>query len=190
MSRTFGRSAAGRGGVRRKPAWGVVLGACAAVLLGQAPPGVYRPKEEKLPAAVAPQPIAFSHRVHAAAAAECKDCHTTAQTKDQAGLPEPSRCMLCHQLIAKEKPEIRKLAGLAASGERVRWVRAYQVPDFVFFSHKNHSAAGEKCETCHGPVAERDVLAKEISTSMTACMNCHAARGVSNDCHFCHALGF
>jgi hypothetical protein len=168
----------------------VLLGACAAVLLAQSPPGVYQPKEEKLPAAVAPQLVPFSHRVHAEAAAECKDCHTTAQTKDQAGLPQPSRCMLCHRLIAAEKPEIRKLAGLAGSGERVRWVRVYQVPDFVFFSHKNHLAAGEQCETCHGLVAGRDVLAKEVSTSMTACMNCHAARGVSNDCHFCHALGF
>jgi hypothetical protein len=165
-------------------------GACALLLWAQAPESVYRIKEEKLPAAVAPQPIPFSHRVHAAAAVECRDCHTTARTKDQAGLPQAARCLLCHQTIAADKPEIRKLAERAAAGESVRWVRVYQVPDFVFFSHKNHLAGGEKCETCHGPVAERDVLAKEVSTSMTACMNCHTARDVSNDCHFCHALGF
>jgi hypothetical protein len=68
-------------------------------------------------------------------------------------------------------------------------VRVYQTPDFVFFSHKNHLKAGETCETCHGPVATREVLAKEVSTNMTACMNCHVQRGATTECFFCHELG-
>ena len=76
-----------------------------------------------------------------------------------------------------------------AEEERVKWVRVYRVPDIVFFSHRNHLKAGEKCVTCHGPVASRHVLAKEVSTSMTSCMNCHRSRRVPNECYLCHDLG-
>ncbi len=152
--------------------------------------GQYKGIEEKLPREVAPQPVDFSHRQHAAAGSECKDCHSGGSTSDYAGLPKADLCMVCHRAVKQDSPEIRKLAKLAAGGGKVDWVRIYRVPDFVFFSHKNHLAAGERCESCHGPVATRDVLAKEVSTSMTACMNCHEKREVSNDCHFCHALGF
>lgn len=159
-------------------------------LIAQQPDARYKSAEEDLPRQVEPQPVPFSHRQHVSAGSECKDCHPKAFTHDYAGLPPAGACMICHQAVKKDSPHIGKLTQLAADGGKVEWVRVYRVPEFVFFSHKNHLAAGEKCETCHGPVAGRDVLAKEVSTSMTACMNCHQQREVSNDCHFCHALGF
>ena len=54
------------------------------------------------------------------------------------------------------------------------------------FSHKLHTDAGAKCETCHGPVAERDVLKKEVETNMGSCMSCHQKNKASNDCGTCH----
>ena len=75
-------------------------------------------------------------------------------------------------------------------GAKIAWVRVYQVPQFVFFNHGNHRKAGIECVTCHGPVADREVLAQEISAGLVGCMNCHAARKVSTECHFCHALGY
>jgi hypothetical protein len=153
-------------------------------------PAVYKSKDEKLPRVVASQPIPFSHKSHAAAGAACKDCHTTAETKERAGLPQADRCMLCHRSIKTDSPAVRELARLHKEGKKLSWVRIYTVPEFVFFSHASHLKAGVGCETCHGPVATREILAQEVSTTMTACMNCHAARDVSNDCHFCHSLGF
>jgi hypothetical protein len=150
----------------------------------------YKGIKEELPKTVAPQPIPFSHKLHSDAGSECTDCHTGAATQDRAGLPQAGRCMLCHVAVKMESSHIQKLARIRDAQERIRWVRIYTVPDFVFFSHQNHVRAGETCETCHGPVASRDVLAKEVSTSMTTCMSCHAARDVSNECHFCHTLGF
>ena len=160
-----------------------------ALLLNAQVPEFYKPNEEKLPAAVAPQPIPFSHRQHAEAALACQDCHRGAEEKERAGLPQADTCMLCHQTIAKSSVAIERLAAVHAKGARVEWVRVYQVPDFVFFSHASHVSAGIDCSTCHGPVGQRDVLAKEVSTGMVRCMNCHAARDVSNDCIFCHQLG-
>ncbi len=161
----------------------------AALLAAQTPP-VYRPKKEKLPVAVAPQPVAFSHRQHAELGVRCADCHPGAAKSERAGLPDAARCLVCHRTIGSGSAEVQKLAGYQAKGGRIPWLRVYRVPEFVFFSHVSHVGAGVECQSCHGPVAARDVLEKEVSTSMTACMNCHAARRVSNDCHFCHTLGF
>jgi hypothetical protein len=152
-------------------------------------PEFYKPKEEELPAAVAPQPISFSHRQHAETALACRDCHAGATEKERAGLPQTDTCMLCHQTIANASAAIQRLANVHAEGAKVEWVRVYQVPDLVFFSHASHVGAGIDCSTCHGPVGQRDVLAKEVSTGMVRCMNCHAASDVSNDCVFCHQLG-
>ena len=63
------------------------------------------------------------------------------------------------------------------------------VPDYVFFSRALHAGAGHDCATCHGPVSRREVLSQEVSTSMIACMNCHAEHDASVECHSCHELG-
>lgn len=173
-------------------AWGVALLASFVVIplaAQEAPPAVYQGIEEELPREVDPQPVAFDHALHVKAGAECLDCHGGAAKKEVAGIPNVDDCMLCHTAIKTESPEIQRLAEMQAAGERLAWVRVYEVPDFVFFSHVNHVKAGEECATCHGPVGERSVLSKEVSTSMTTCMNCHSDRSFSNECFLCHQLG-
>ena len=117
-----------------RPAAFVVI---AVVLLAQEAP-LYKGKEEKLPSAVAPQPIAYSHKKHIALGLRCLDCHKDATQKEQAGLPATAVCMTCHATIKAESPEIRRLAGIHKRGEKVHWVRVYNVPDFVFFGHASH----------------------------------------------------
>lgn len=95
--------------------------------------------------------------------------------------------MGCHATIQSSSPAVQKLAAAAKARRPIPWIRIYQIPDYVWFSHEaHHKDAGISCETCHGPVAERDVLTKERPTSMAACMNCHAQRKAPNDCNFCH----
>jgi len=69
---------------------------------------------------------------------------------------------------------------------RIRWVRVYEVPSYVSFNHRTHLNANLNCSECHGPVATRDVLAKEGNISMGGCINCHRQKSVSIDCTFCH----
>ena len=173
--------------------WLLAVWLCASLLSsicvrGQSP-GVYRAKDEKLPQPVAPQPVPFNHAKHAAARISCLDCHETAESRERSGLPDTAKCMLCHETITTEGPDIKKLARLHRESGGVTWVRVYQVPDFVFFSHARHLKAEVECVTCHGPVDRRAVLQKEVSTSMVACMNCHSERGASNECYSCHDLG-
>ena len=150
---------------------------------------VYQGKEEKLPFIVAPQPVAFSHKDHILLGMSCRKCHPHAQEKERAGLPTISKCMLCHIRIGTEKPAIQQLAQIHRESRDLEWIRVYRIPDFVFFSHASHVNSGIACESCHGPVQDRHVLNKEVTTNMESCMNCHATRKVSMECHFCHELG-
>ncbi|MFN3326579.1 MAG: cytochrome c3 family protein [Bryobacteraceae bacterium] len=146
------------------------------------------PPEEKLGPPGPEQPIPFSHKVHVGLGIKCTDCHTL---KDEegfaAGFPRESTCMGCHASVKKDSPAIQKLAEYAKARKPVPWVRVYKVPEYVWFSHESHhKEAGIACETCHGKVGERDVLFREVSIRMDACMACHARNDASNDCGFCH----
>lgn len=165
-----------------------VISAAPAPELPRFRPG-YTGIAETLPRAVAPQPVPFSHKAHAAAGTKCVDCHTTAENGIRAGLPEAARCMLCHRAVQSGSPAIATLRQHAAASRPVPWVRVYQLPDFVSFSHAKHAQAKVACNECHGPVETRDVLAKEVSTGMASCMNCHAQRKAAVTCNVCHELG-
>jgi hypothetical protein len=133
------------------------------------------------------QPIPFSHRAHAAAGLACAGCHPIPEPGDFATLPKTTVCMGCHAAVKKDSPSIAVLTAYHREGKRIAWAPVYRIPDYVSFSHKKHvAAAGVTCRTCHGPVEERDALRRESDLSMAGCMECHRAKGASNDCLLCH----
>jgi hypothetical protein len=132
------------------------------------------------------QPIPYSHKQHIALGLKCANCHEMPDPGEMMGIPAAAKCMTCHQSVKKDSPPIQKLAAFAARNEPVPWVRVYQIPAYVFFSHKNHLDTGATCETCHGKVSERDRLFRETDISMGGCMNCHRSSRASLDCAFCH----
>ena len=140
--------------------------------------------------AVAPaQPIAFNHKLHMQTAKmSCNDCHEPRGNGSTVAMPQPAKCMACHSSIATDKPDIQRLAAAAKNEDPIPWVRVYRVPSFVSFSHKTHTAAGNKCEECHGPVAERTAIALEKDTSMGTCIACHQAKQAPATCDTCHAI--
>lgn len=134
-----------------------------------------------------PQPIPFNHKVHVGFGIKCLNCHALKEPGAYAGYPKENLCMTCHETIKSDSPAIQKLAEHAKMGKPIPWVKIYKVPEYVWFSHQaHHKGAAIECETCHGPVAEREVIVNERPTSMQSCMACHAKRGASNDCGFCH----
>jgi hypothetical protein len=78
----------------------------------------------------------------------------------------------------------------------IAWVKVSNVPDFVYFDHRPHVAAGVTCQTCHGPVETMERVRQVQAFSMGWCVNCHrqaTAQGVggravraSTDCGSCH----
>ncbi len=133
------------------------------------------------------QPLPFSHKLHLSKSLDCKDCHSMPEPGDHATFPATARCMACHVEIKKDSEAIQKLADYHKKQEAIPWKRVYRVPEYVFFSHKVHvTKAKAACETCHGPVRDRDVMRKEKETSMAVCMDCHKASAASVACDYCH----
>lgn len=132
------------------------------------------------------QPVPYSHKTHLSMGLKCKNCHTNPDPGEAMGLPAVTVCMGCHRTIKADSAAIKKLASYAAQGTEPPWIRVYKIPDYVFFSHRSHTEVGSKCESCHGPVPSRDVIAKETDISMGGCMDCHRRNKASNDCGFCH----
>ena len=133
------------------------------------------------------QPIPYSHKHHVGTLKlQCTFCHENKEPGELMGIPATAKCMGCHKSVKTDSPHIQKLAGFNEQNRPVPWVRIYQIPSYVFFSHKVHIAAGGTCAECHGAVAEREVLRKEVPTNMGACMECHQKKKAPNDCTFCH----
>jgi c(7)-type cytochrome triheme protein len=97
--------------------------------------------------------------------------------------------MTCHRAVKKNSPEIRWLAALGDEATPFPERQIYAVQDFVIFSHARHRKAGVECRNCHGAVSERDVITKEVPTTMKSCVDCHKARRAKSDCNTCHELG-
>lgn len=166
----------------------VLVASTAAVHAQGAGTPAAKPAASPTSSAPAPaQPIAFNHQQHIQTAKmSCNDCHEPRGNGTTLAMPQPAKCMRCHNSIATDDPDIKRLAEAAKNEDPIPWVRVYRVPSFVTFSHKTHSAT--TCEQCHGPVAERAVIALEKDTSMGTCIGCHQAKGAPSTCDTCHAI--
>jgi Zn ribbon nucleic-acid-binding protein len=135
------------------------------------------------------QPVPFSHKQHAGTLKlPCEFCHTASRSGETVAIPRASFCMQCHQTMDTNNPGVQKLATYAKSNAVIPWVRVYQLPSFVSFSHKTHLLHGATCRQCHGPVEERTQLYTETDISMAGCVNCHRTSKASTGCDTCHSL--
>jgi hypothetical protein len=141
------------------------------------------------PAPAPDQPVIFNHKKHIAEAKmTCNDCHEPSRNGSTLAMPQPAKCMLCHVAIATDKPDIKRIADAVRNNQVLQWVRVYQVPSFVTFSHKVHTSSGAQCDDCHGPVAQRDAIALEKDISMGGCISCHSQKAAPTSCDACHQL--
>ncbi|MBI1354117.1 MAG: hypothetical protein GC160_07210 [Acidobacteria bacterium] len=159
------------------PAQTVILGVAGTLLLAASMSGQQ-------------QPIPYSHKTHLALGLQCANCHANADPGEFMGFPAEGFCMSCHQAIKTDSPHIQKLAAAAEQKQPIPWQRLYELPGFVYFSHRVHTQADVACETCHGPVRERDVMTAEVEHSMKSCMACHEQRQAPNECGTCHEEQF
>jgi hypothetical protein len=134
------------------------------------------------------QPLAFNHKIHLQNGLECTTCHAGVAQGPDAGIPDATFCMACHQVIAAEKPEIKKLTAYAAKGQDAPWERVYWFyPEtHVRFWHSPHIRAGVACDECHGKLSQQTVAVRAKNLTMSFCLSCHRAKGVSADCTTCH----
>jgi Cytochrome c7 and related cytochrome c len=134
------------------------------------------------------QPVAFTHKVHLANGMQCTDCHVGVDQGPDARIPSVNFCMTCHQVIATDKPEIRKIAAYQKRGEDIPWQRVYGFSTLahVRFNHAPHIRAGVDCATCHGDLRQQTVAVPSVNLTMGFCVNCHKLKKASIDCTTCH----
>jgi cytochrome c2 len=148
------------------------------------------------------QPIFYSHKVHAGInQISCLYCHSNALLSRHATVPPLNVCMNCHAAINEytKGPKLFREDGTEVDGTAeiqklyshvgydpktstyhtgnaspVEWVKIHNLPDHVFFSHSQHTAAGKvQCQTCHGPIQTMDEVHQFAPLSMGWCINCH-----------------
>jgi hypothetical protein len=134
------------------------------------------------------QPIQFNHSVHIKNGLQCEGCHTGVTQGPDAGIPSVTFCMACHQAIATDKSEIKKLAAYAAKGQEPPWqpVFWFYPAVHVRFRHAPHVRNGIACEECHGDLSKETVAVRSKDLTMQFCLSCHKAKGASVDCVTCH----
>jgi len=137
------------------------------------------------------QPIAYNHKVHIEnAGLKCTDCHVHVETMASATLPSLEICRNCHDSEpVSDSPEELTLLKYVADQEEIPWVKIYNVPDHVYFSHRRHVVIGGlACSACHGAMNEmtKPATSPFLKVTMKNCMACHRNNKVSNDCLSCH----
>lgn len=142
------------------------------------------------------------------AASTCMNCHRfiTAKRADVRAEEELAKKekRKPHLVVAPEIDKLYKALALNAKLERdftrpqqpIRWNRIHQLPDFVYFDHRPHVAAGLQCQKCHGPVETMERVRQFEPLTMGFCVNCHRGRdgtvvrgkavNAVSDCSTCH----
>lgn len=135
------------------------------------------------------QPINFSHKIHAGDfEIPCMYCHTQARRSISAGVPSVNKCVGCHNEVATDRPQIRKVINYFENKEPIPWIKVHDLPDFVYFPHKRHVQADVECQTCHGPVETMEKVSRVAPVKMGECLACHKENEVEHglDCWTCH----
>jgi hypothetical protein len=120
------------------------------------------------------QPVEYSHKLHAGdMGLDCRYCHYTVEKSGFAAVPPTQVCLNCHSKVKQDSPALLAVRESAATGAPVPWVRVHRVPDYVYFDHSAHVAAGVGCSTCHGRVDRMVRVTQREPLTMGWCLDCH-----------------
>jgi hypothetical protein len=134
------------------------------------------------------QPLPFSHQFHSSIGLNCNSCHIGSDEGRSMTLPSTEICAACHSAIGADKPSIQRLMNYHELDQDIPWVRLYRIDSGITWSHQTHVQSGLSCQTCHGPVEQREALFMETAVvAMATCIGCHQSKEINADCYTCHA---
>jgi hypothetical protein len=192
LSKQEGQSRSSISNIFKKPIVQIGLGILLLIILGGVIYGLY------LTQLSPPQPIQFPHSKHVSLGVQCLYCHPGALRGPSPGLPTEAKCYACHQQVIKTNPEetspeLDKLTAYLKNDQAIAWVPVFILPDYVYYSHRPHIAAGLNCENCHGEIGQQ-TIAEPQKMNMGWCLSCHRTRYKDDpvmisrltDCVTCH----
>jgi hypothetical protein len=120
------------------------------------------------------QPVPYSHRLHVGELGlDCRYCHASVEVSAVANVPPTQTCMNCHKLVKRDSEKLAPIRESASSGHPMEWIRVHKLPDYAYFTHRAHIAAGIGCVTCHGRIDTMEVVTQMQPLSMGWCLDCH-----------------
>ncbi len=120
------------------------------------------------------QPVQFSHKLHAGdLGMDCRYCHNFVEVSEEANVPPTQTCMNCHTLIKPDSEKLKPVFESWTTGKPIEWIRVHKLPDYAYFDHSVHLRAGVGCASCHGNIAEEEVVMQKEPLSMGWCLECH-----------------
>ncbi len=147
----------------------------------------------------APQPLQFSHRVHAEKAGmKCEDCHSLRADGTFTGIPKIEKCSGCHASPSGSTADEKLLVErYVTPNHEVPWKVYARQPDNAWFPHAVHvNLAKLSCEKCHSDHGKTDNLREyegnrlsgyaKTTMEMSECERCHTDKGVATGCIDCH----
>ncbi len=149
-----------------------------------------------------PQPVNFSHKVHAdKAGLKCEDCHEIRADGTFSGIPRLEKCGGCHTAAMGTSAAEKYFIDTYVTPQReVPWAVYARQPGNVYFPHAVHvKIAHLECARCHGNHGETDVIppyqqdrisgySRDVwqRMKMNDCVACHRQRGIEPSCLDCH----
>ena len=159
-----------------------------------------------------PQPVDFSHKVHAdKAGAKCEDCHAFRADGTFAGIPTLDKCAGCHAApMGTTAAEKNFIDQYVTPDREPQWAAYARQPENVFFSHIAHVKRGETRVRKLPRRSRRDrpaaalpagphqrLLARHLADgrtredhargmTMSDCVDCHRQQGLEHSCLDCH----
>lgn len=122
------------------------------------------------------QPVEYSHKLHAGdLGMDCRYCHSTVERSSFAAVPPTQVCMNCHSKVRTDSPKLLRVRESFAFDKPIPWIRVHKLPEYVYFNHGAHVAAGVGCSTCHGRVDQMQRVMQKEPLSMSWCLDCHRA---------------
>ena len=124
------------------------------------------------------QPVPYSHKLHVGELGlDCRYCHASVEISAVANVPPTQTCMNCHRLVKKDSAKLAPIRDSFPSGRPMHWIRVHKLPDYAYFTHRAHVAAGVGCVTCHGRIDEMETVTQMTPLSMSWCLDCHRNPG-------------
>lgn len=124
------------------------------------------------------QPVDYSHKLHAGdLGIDCRYCHSTVEVSSFAAVPPTETCMNCHAKVRRDSEKLLLVQESWATDQPIPWVRVHNLPDYAYFDHSAHLAAGVGCVSCHGRVDQMHKVRQVQPLSMGWCLDCHRNPG-------------
>ena len=81
--------------------------------------------------------------------------------------------LVARTAAATRAQELKLIRDSYTTDEPIPWVRVHQLPDYAFFDHRPHLAAGVGCSSCHGRIDQMTIVEMAKPLSMGWCLDCH-----------------